>query len=202
MASLRHALSLTALSFVALEGAGTSIASVAHAQPAAPARVGWELGFGLHGGEINCRNENGDFCDGVTEAGGIDLHVNYFLRPKLGLTLDIWPMYHREEDWTFNHTVVTLGAKYRPVPIVTLTAGVGSAQARWSYRGIVNLDAETDTVPSLMFGAGHELLRTPSFALDVQARVGIGFYAEDDNDNGEADIEGRNVAVGAGLTWF
>lgn len=167
-----------------------------------PARTGWELGFGLYGGEINCENENGSFCDGVTEAGGIDLHANYFFRPDLGVTFDVWPMVHSEDNWTFTHNVVTLGAKWRPVPILTLTAGVGSAQARLTYTGIINLETQSDTVGAVMFAAGLEVVRGRSFAIDLQARVGAGFYNDDDNGNGEPDVVGRNVGVGAGFTWF
>lgn len=170
--------------------------------PPLPERVGLELGAGLYGGEINCENENGEFCDGVTEAGGFDLHANYFFSPKLGLTLDIWPMFHTEDDWTFTHNIVTVGLKYRPVPILTLTAGVGSAQARLEYRGIINLDSQTDSVASVMFAAALEVVRGRHFAIDLQARVGVGFYQEDENDNGEPDIVGRNVGLGAAFTWF
>ena len=156
------------------------------APPAVSERVGLELGAGLYGGEIHCENENGDFCDGVTEAGGFDLHANYFFTPALGVIVDVWPMIHKDDNWTFSHTIVTVAAKWRPVPILTLTGGVGSAQARLSYRGIVNLDSETDTVPAVMFAAALEVVRGPRFGIDLQARAGIGFYDEDDNDNGEA----------------
>lgn len=180
--------------------AGTAVAQPPPQLP--PPRTGLELGAGLYGGEINCENENGDFCDGVTEAGGFDLHANYFFNPKLGVTLDIWPMLHSEDDWTFTHNIVTIGAKFRPVPILTLTAGVGSAQARLEYRGLVNIDSETDTVPSVMFAAALEVVRGNNFAIDLQARFGAGFYGEDDNDNGEADVVGRNLGLGAAVTWF
>ena len=167
-----------------------------------PERLGFEAGAGLYGGEINCENENGDFCDGVTEAGGFDLHANYFFKPTFGVTLDVWPMIHREDDWTFTHTIVTVGAKFRPVPILTLTGGVGSAQARLSYRGVINIDSETETVPSVMFAAALEVVRGRNFAVDVQVRAGAGFYDDDDNGNGEADVVGRNIGFGAAATWF
>jgi hypothetical protein len=181
----------------------TAAPAAAQSAPAPlPERVGFEAGVGIYGGEINCENENGEFCDGVTEAGGIDLHANYFFNPTFGITLDIWPMVHTEDNWTFTHNIVTIGAKWRPVPILTLTGGVGSAQARLEYRGVINLDSKTDAVPSVMFAAALEVVRGRSFAVDLQARFGAGFYREDDNGNGEADIVGRNVGVGAAVTWF
>lgn len=197
---MSHQIRVASLIGVAVLG----VASTAFAQsaPPPPPRVGFEGGFGLYGGEIHCENENGAFCDGVSEAGGIDLHLNYFFNPKLGIFGDVFPMAHTEDDWTLTHTVVTAGLKWRPVPILTLAGGIGSAQARWKYRGLVNLDAETDTVPAIMLSAALELVRGKSFAIDVQARIGVGFYEEDENGNGEADIKGSNVGFGAALTWF
>ena len=40
------------------------------------------------------------------------------------------------------------------------------------------------------------------FAVDLQARAGVGFYSEDDNGNGDPDVVGRNLGVGAAITWF
>ncbi|MBK9035561.1 MAG: hypothetical protein IPL61_30610 [Myxococcales bacterium] len=186
---------------------GLATAGAAHAQgvsqPPPPPRVGWEFGLGLYGGEINCENENGDFCDGVTEAGGFDLHASYFFGPRLGAYVDVWPMFHSEDNWTFTHNVVTVGVKYRPVPILTLTAGVGSAQARLRYKiGGLQGDAETDVVSAVLFAAGLEVLRGRRFAVDLQARAGIGFYSEDNNGNGDPDVVGRNLGLGAAITWF
>lgn len=171
--------------------------------PEPPARVGLELGFGLYGGEINCENENGDFCDGVTEAGGIDLHANWFFTPQLGIFGDVWPMVHTDEDWTFTHNIVTLGVKWRPVPILTLAGGLGSAQARLRYEGpLVEAEAETDVVGAVMFSAAVEIVRARGWAIDLQARIGTGFYDDDDNGNGEADVVGRNIGFGAAMTFF
>jgi len=202
---MSHVPRLRLVPFVLVPALIAVTAGAAAAQEAAkplPPRLGWEAGFGVYGGEINCHNENGDFCDGVTEAGGIDLHVNYMFRPKLGVVLDIWPMVHTENDWTFTHNIVTFGVKYRPVPILWLQAGVGSAQARLTYSRIVAIQAETDVVPAIMVAAGLEVLRSKRFALDIQARAGTGFYEEDNNMNGKPDVVGRNLGVGVGLTWF
>src|SRR5687768_6614316 len=62
-----------------------------------PDRAGVMVGFGVGGGHMSCESE-GDVCDGVVEAGGLDLHVGYMLRPRLGLVFEIWPMGHTEDD--------------------------------------------------------------------------------------------------------
>lgn len=195
---------LLAFAFVA---AVPALAAAQHAMPHSPTgpapRVGWEAGAGLYGGDISCENENGNFCDGVTEAGGIDVHVNYFLSPRLGLFGDVWPMVHTDDDFTFTHNIVAFGAKYRPVPILTLGVGLGSAQARLRYKlGPLEGEAKTKVVGAFFASAAVEVLRGRKFALDVQARIGVGFYDDDDNNNGEADIKGRNVGLGAAVTWF
>lgn len=188
--------------------AGLAAAAPARAQgpgtpPPPPPRIGWEVGLGLYGGEINCENENGDFCDGVTEAGGFDLHAAYFFRPNLGIYVDVWPMFHSEDNWTFTHNIVSVGAKWRPAPILTLTGGIGSAQARLRYEAFgLQGETETDVVGAVMFAAAIDVVRGRSFAIDLEARAGIGFYDDDDNGNGEADVVGRNLGVGAAITWF
>lgn len=198
---------LTSSSLAVAALAALATTAAAQAQPPGPAplppRLGWEVGAGVYGGEINCENENGDFCDGVTEAGGIDLHANYFFTPRWGAYVDVFPMVHTEDNWTFTHNVVTVGAKWRPVPILTLTAGVGSAQARLRYHvGGLQAEAETKVVSAVLLAAAVELVRGRSFAIDLQARAGIGFYQEDDNGNGEADVVGRNLGIGAAITFF
>ena len=170
--------------------------------PELPPRVGVEAGFGLYGGEINCEDQ-GDSCGGLTEAGGFDVHVTNMFSPTFGLTFDFWPMVHAEDGWTFTHTVVTVGAKWRPLPILSLTAGVGGAQARLRYDGILaDFESRSETAPAVFLSAGLEVLRGRSFAIDVSARMGAGFYGDDDDNDGEPDVVARNVGLGVGFTWF
>ena len=126
---MSHHIRVASLIGVAVLGAAST--ALAQSAPPPPPRVGIEGGFGLYGGEINCENENGEFCDGVTEAGGFDLHANYFLNPKLGIFVDVFPMVHQCDNFSLTHTIATVGAKWRPAPILTLAGGLGSAQARW-----------------------------------------------------------------------
>jgi hypothetical protein len=163
-------------------------------------RVGLELGFGLQAGHIACESE-GDFCEDFTEAGGLNLNVSYFLSPTFGLALDLWGMAHTEDDFTFSHYVNTVGIKWRPVPILTLSAGIGSAHASLKYDGVFEAEATTEDAFAIMGAASLDLIGGRHWALSVEARFGNGFYG-DDNDNGTADVVGRNVGVGLGLTFF
>ncbi len=173
--------------------------AIAHAEP--PKRLGLELGFGLQAGKIFCESE-GNFCNDFTEAGGLNLNGAYFLTPTFGLTADLWAMSHRDGDFTFTHYVNTVGVKWRPVPILTLTAGIGAAHATLDYHGVIAARATSDDGFAIMGAAAVDVVRSRRWALSVEARFGNGFYGEDKNNDGHADVTGRNVGVGAGFTFF
>jgi hypothetical protein len=179
------------------------LVATAHAQQAAlPPRVGLELGIGLQGGKIYCEAEN-DFCNGFTEAGGLNLNGSWFFSPTFAITGDLWAMSHRGDNFTFTHYVNTVGIKWRPVPIITLTLGIGAAHATLDYRGIIIAGrATSEDAPAIMGAASVDLIRARRWALSVEGRFGNGFYGDDDNNDGEADIVGRNVGLGAAFTVF
>ena len=180
--------------------AGAAQAQPQYSDGGVHARVGLELGFGLQAGEIACESE-GNFCQDFTEAGGLNLNAAYFLSPSFGIALDLWAMAHTEDDFTFTHYVNTIGVKWRPVPILTLSAGVGSAHATLDYHGAFNAQVTSADAFAVMGAASLDLIGGRRWALSVEARFGNGFYG-DENDNGEADVVGRNVGVGVGLTFF
>lgn len=180
--------------------AGAAQAQPAYSEGGPGPRVGLELGFGLQAGHIACESE-GDFCDDFTEAGGLNLNAAYFLSPTFGIALDLWGMAHTENDFTFSHYVNTIGIKWRPVPILTLSAGIGSAHATLEYDGLFEAQTTSEDAFAIMGAASLDLIRGRHWALSVEARFGNGFYG-DENDNGTADIVGRNVGVGLGLTFF
>jgi hypothetical protein len=165
-----------------------------------PPRIGFELGGGLQAGRIVCESE-GEFCNDFTEAGGANLNAAYFLSPSFGITLDLWVMAHSEDDFTFAHYINTIGIKWRPVPILTLTGGIGSAHASLDYNGLFEARYTSEDAFAIMGAAALDLIRSRRWALSVEVRAGSGFYGDEDDD-GEADIVGRNVGVGVGFTIF
>ena len=189
-----------------LAGLASAAAQAAPAGEPDPARrVGLEGGVGLYGGEINCEDDVANRCDGVTEAGGLAGHLTYMFGPKLGITFDVWPMIHREDNFTLTHTVVTLGATLRPVPILGLTVGLGGANAvaRWdNVLGGIDVENRNEAGGAILFAADIDIVRGRNFAVALGARAGIAFYGEDSDDDGNPDIVARNLGLGASITWF
>ena len=53
-----------------------------------------------------------------------------------------------------------------------------------------------------MAAVAVDVVRGRRWALSLEARFGNGFYGDDADNDGEADIVGRNVGVGANFTVF
>jgi hypothetical protein len=169
------------------------------APAAPPERTGLELALGLQGGKIFCEGQMGQ-CDDFTEAGGGNLTASYFFRPTLGVALDLWAMSHSEDGFRFTHYVNTVALRWRPAPIITLSLGIGEAHASLSHEN-VNLAIESDDAFAVMGAASIDVIRGRRWALALEARFGNGFYG-DDNEDGMADVVGRNVGAGAHFAVF
>jgi hypothetical protein len=85
--------------------------------------------------------------------------------------------------------------------ILTLTGGIGTAHASIDYNGLFAARYTSEDGFAIMGAAALDLVRARRWAFSVEARVGPGFYGDED-DNGEPDIVGRNVGVGVGFTLF
>lgn len=164
-----------------------------------PERTGLELALGLQGGKIFCEGQMGQ-CDGFTEAGGGNLNASYFFRPTLGVALDLWAMSHSDDGFTFTHYVNTVALRWRPAAILTLSLGIGEAHASLSHDS-TQLAITSDDAFAIMGSASVDVIRGRRWALALEARFGNGFYG-DDNEDGMADIIGRNVGAGAHFAVF
>ncbi len=176
-----------------------SLASVASAQSEQPehVRLGVFGGFGVHIGNISCEGQN---CDEFREAVGLDLHAGYHFSPQLALIGDLWGMANTEDNLTLSQTFATVGVRAFPIRVLWLHAGVGVASARFKYDSALGqFETRTDNVPAILVGAGVEVIRGQRFAMDVQLRLGIGFYGDDGE---EEDTTGRSASLGVGFTWF
>jgi hypothetical protein len=160
--------------------------------PEESVRTGWNVGLGLGAGEISC---SGPGCEGVTEAGSLDLQLGRMLRPRLRALFEIWGMAHSEDDIKVNQTLVTAGLQTWILRRLWVRGGVGLARAAFSYDGSL-ADSEEDeaqTVFGLAGGIGFEILSRRTLALDLELRGGTGFYE---------DKRAHNGALTIGLTWY
>ena len=162
-------------------------------------RVGWEFDVGLQAGTLSCEDDEGR-CGTLDSAGGLNIGGTYMFGPRLGIHGQLWVMAHTEDDWTLSQFIASVGLELRPVPILSLQAGVGAAHASLASDRY-NTAIRSDDAPALVLGAGIDLVRARNWALDVHLKFGAGFYG-DENDDGEADVVARNVGLGVGITWF
>jgi len=173
--------------------------SAAHAQPyyGAPPpvrgvyRSGLVLGGSLGAGAISSSN-CGPYCGA---AGAIEGHIGGMLTPRLALMGDFWGTAHHWDDGygtgTTYHGLYTIAVQYWATEILWLKGGLGFAQLIFGYDGESVPD---ENGPGIMGAIGVEVLQAYNFALDLQFRVGRGFY-----DTGP-DV--TNLAFMIGVNWY
>jgi hypothetical protein len=184
-------LSVTAITPARADGAPSPTPAEA-ARARWPTHRGWLVGFGLHAGGLVAECEEGADCD--WKAGGLDVHVGYFLGPRLALMLDVWGMYHTEDRLTIYQTITTAAAQLWIDRHFWVKAGFGHARAGYHYDGLL-IDArdETENVPGVLLAVGYDLHIVPSWTLDVQLRYGTGTYDT---------IKGHNTSIAVGFNWY
>jgi hypothetical protein len=186
------------LSIAVLCAAPGVAAAQAHTEPPPDPRVGLFGGFGLHAGNMSCEGDN---CPSFRKGGGFDGHIGWAFTPKIALIGDLYFLGSTEDNLTITQTFATIGVRAWLVPIIWVQGGLGNAHATFNYdAGIFgNIESRTDDVPGLVVAAGLELLRSPRFSLDLELRLGLGFYGDEGD---EQDTTGRNTSLGVGFTWF
>jgi hypothetical protein len=188
--------SLVIVVFLAIPG----VAAAQSASAPPDARIGLFGGFSVQGGNMSCSGMN---CNTFRKAGGADVHVGWAFGPHLALIGDVYALTSTEDSLTITQTIATVGLRYWVVPIFWLQAGVGGADARFTYStAIGNFSAHSNNAAGVTLAAGLELLRTKRFSLDIELRDGQGFYPGNSTDPNKPDDTGRNSSFGVGFTWF
>jgi hypothetical protein len=154
-------------------------------------RSGLVLGGSLGVGEISSDN-CGPYCGGTFFFEG---HIGGMLNPRLALMADLWGAAHRWDDGygtgTTYQGLYTLAAQYWVADMFWLKGGVGFAQLNFGYDNMSNPD---ENGPGILAAAGFEVVQAYNFALDLQLRLGHGFY-----DTGP-DV--NQVAFMVGANWY
>jgi hypothetical protein len=152
-------------------------------------RDGLLLGFALGFGNISSEG-CGDICGSGL---GFELHIGGMLNPRLGLMFDGWWTAHAipNSDATTWHSVYTAALQYFLTDILWLKggAGVGNIQITDSLG-----TASEESGFALMGALGVEVLQSNGFALDLQARLGRGFYG--------VDPDATSLGLLVGFNWY
>ncbi len=167
---------------------------IEHADPSY--RSGLVLGASIDGGDMGCQTKNGDDCgNGSHDAGGISLHAGGMVAPSLAILGEVWGMAHTEDTLTESQVLVTANLRGWIAPRLWLQGGLGVARSEVSYKnGQLMASDMSDTVPAFDAAIGVEVIRSPGFALDIEARTGSGFY--------QGDARVYDAALGVGVSWF
>jgi len=144
---------------------------------------GGSLGLGLISSD-NC----GPYCG---SAGSIEGHIGGMLNPRLALMGDFWGAAHRWDDaygsGTTYQGIYVVAVQYWATDFLWLKGGAGFAQLEVS--GLPD-----ESGPGILGAIGVEVVQSYNFALDLQFRLGHGFY-----DTGP-DV--NNLAFMVGVNWY
>jgi hypothetical protein len=164
-------------------------------------RAGLVFGFAGGVGGVHVNN-CGDEC-GV--AGLLEGHIGGMINPRTALMFEIWGADH---PWSANgnsfetiNTFFTGAAQFWVNDIVWIKGGLGVAEFRETvndYYNSVYSSSVNDITGFALFGAaGVEVLQSYNFALDIQARIGNGFYSQDGSS-----FSAQNYALMVGFNWY
>lgn len=195
-ASLLGGLAASAFAFVALPAAPAA-ADPGVTDTRAEARDGVILSVGIGAGRLGCATDDGDDCDGdgSIRAAGIIGEAGFMLAPSLALVGQISGAVHKDDEYELSQWVAAGALRAWPARRLWLEGGVGAARTRIDVMGdIIDVSAESETVPAVVGGIGAEVLSSNKFALDVALRGATGLY--------EDDFNVYQVTLGAAATFF
>ena len=175
--------------------------SAAHAQPyyGAPPpvrgiyRSGIVFGGSLGGGVISA-DLCGAYCGG---AGMLQGHLGGMINPRLALMGDLWGSFHAWDDGIYTgttyHGIYTFAAQYWVADIVWIKGGIGLGHMQLQYDGDAAAFGDESGFAA-MGAAGVEVVQSYNFTVDIQARLGHGFYTQGGDVN--------NFGILVGVNWY
>jgi hypothetical protein len=158
-------------------------------------RSGLVYGFSVGVGSIGSSN-CGDACGA---AGLLEFHIGGMINPRTALLFEVWGADHPwtgpegDYDETTN-SFLSVALQYWVTDLIWVKGGVGAATLRLTDQ---TSGLETDLSGFGIWGAaGLELIQSYNFALDLQLRIGNGFYSQ--TQGGDA----QNYALMVGFNWY
>ena len=161
------------------------------------------LVFGFSGGVGAIHVDGcGDAC-GV--AGLVEGHLGGMINPRMAIMFEIWLADH---PWSAGgssfetiNTFFTGAAQYWVNDIVWIKGGLGVAEIREDFNDGYgygySYTSNRSTGFALFGAAGVEVMQSYNFALDIQLRVGNGFYSDD-----FGSFSAQNYGLLVGFNWY
>jgi hypothetical protein len=159
------------------------------------------LVFGFSGGVGAIHTDNcGDAC-GVAGMG--EGHIGGMITPRMALLLEIWVADH---PWSAGgssfetiNSFFTGAAQYWVNDIVWIKGGLGVAEIHedTGYGYGYTYASNSSTGFALFGAAGVEVMQSYNFALDIQLRIGNGFYSD---SLGSFSVQNYGLLVG--FNWY
>ena len=175
--------------------------SAAHAQPyyGAPPpvrgvyRSGIVFGGSLGGGAISAT------CAGPTAAGRAccEGHLGGMINPRLALMGDLWGLVHPWDDGSTRARPITASTPSRRSTGWPTSCGSRAASASDSMQLQYDGDAAAfgdESGFAAMGAAGVEVVQSYNFTVDIQGRLGHGFYTQGGDVN--------NFGIMVGVNWY
>lgn len=159
-------------------------------------RSGVVIGATVQGGVIGCETKRGKDCGhGTLAAGGFSVHAGMMITPTLALLGEASVMAHTEDSLTASQFLATANMRAWLTQRLWLQGGLGVARSKLSFEGrYATVSSVSATVPAVSAAVGFELVRSPTFGLDLELRAGSGLSRD--------DVRIRNASVGLGVTFF
>lgn len=162
--------------------------------------AGFSVGIGgmeTSSGPVQCVN-----CDYSPIGIEVDGHIGGMLSNQFGLMLELQLNAETVEDHGYEgsaslvQSTAMIAGKYFVTPRLWLKGGIGLAHLSYSYEDAYGeFEEPVDDGAAVMAAVGYELLSTPSFGLDIQARVIMAGYDGIDDKITAATL-------GLGFNWY
>jgi hypothetical protein len=161
-------------------------------------RAGLVFGFSGGVGAIHTNN-CGDAC-GV--AGLLEGHIGGMINPRMALMLEIWgadhPFSAGGSSFETINSFFTGAAQYWVNDIVWIKGGLGFAEIREDFNSYgYGYTSNSSSGFGLFGAAGVEVMQAYNFALDIQLRIGNGFYSD---SAGSFSVQNYGLLVG--FNWY
>jgi hypothetical protein len=157
-------------------------------------RSGFVFGLGLGLG-ANSASGCGDVCG---FAGVWELHLGGMIDPRLAILFEMWGIYHPWSDGfgdshTTTNSMFAGAAQFWVTDNMWLKGGLGVGHVQVTNDSALEINGD-ETGFALYGAAGIELVQAYNFALDLQLRIGNGFYSQGGNM--------QNYGLLVGVNWY